>query len=223
MLVDWQTIKNFVVDRNTYFQYLDLGTKYWLFAFDGPFKLECLIEKTLEEAYTADFETNFKALGNKSPKQEVLTQAEKNDKDKRIAKGTTTASPNSTGHIFIKCPGTINLDSNGYPITNIVNDRWVNGGSVICNNAQDGDWVEVNVSLNNDPNNLVVVRSYSESEENSDGKNGWYIDATMGSLDLESASPSHLYGGFYLHIAYHAVSGGTTRKVYANIDWDQKS
>lgn len=222
MMVEWAQLKTFVDDRNLSIQSLDLSSRYWLKAFDGPFHLECVLDKTDNAVDVAEFEADYLPFANQPLKQEVLTQAEKNDRDKKLAKATATVNANSIGHIFIKCPGTINLDGNGMPIPNPTLDRCVNGGSIICNNAENGDFVEINITANNDPENLVIVKSFTEAEENSDAKNGWFMDSALGSMDLRTAAPAALYAGFYLHVVYHAVNAGAQRKVYLNVDWDQK-
>lgn len=63
MLVSWNIIKNFAIDRSLSIQYIDLSDSYDLIAFDGLFKLECNLPKDGSSDQT-DFETNFKAQGN---------------------------------------------------------------------------------------------------------------------------------------------------------------
>ena len=68
MTVDWDQIKSFVDLRCVSIQWVDLGDRYWLQAFDGPFSLQCFIHKEADTdaAALVDFETNYKSAGNKS-------------------------------------------------------------------------------------------------------------------------------------------------------------
>lgn len=65
--VDWTNFKNFVSERGLSIQYLDINGIYYLFAFDGIFSLTCKLEKSSPNPNVeqSDFETNFKANGNK--------------------------------------------------------------------------------------------------------------------------------------------------------------
>lgn len=66
MVVTWEIIKNFVTSRQLSMQWIDLGDAYELRAFDDIFSLASQMPKTdPATAEQADFETNFKASGNK--------------------------------------------------------------------------------------------------------------------------------------------------------------
>lgn len=219
----WSSFKSTVVtEKQLAIQYAESSDRYDVYASEaGVFVWNiCLLKNGGSDVL--DFENNYKAAANKRITDEVMTQAEKNDKDKKISKASKTVNVNTVGCIFIKCPGSMNLDGDGNPIDDAENDRWVNGGSIICNNAVDGDYIEVFVTADNNASSPTIVKSFTEDQESSDGKNGWYMDSVLGSVDLESAAPAHLYAGFYLCIKYHAVGGLTARKVYVNIDWDLK-
>jgi hypothetical protein len=64
-IVDWTTLKTFAQARKLSIQYVEMSDKYHLWAYDGPFGLETTINKD-DLNSTPDFETNFKAKGNKS-------------------------------------------------------------------------------------------------------------------------------------------------------------
>jgi hypothetical protein len=64
MLVSWDIFKNFVQVRCLSIQWVELDRSYSLVAIDGPFRLECSVDKDTDEC--VDFETNFKIIGNKS-------------------------------------------------------------------------------------------------------------------------------------------------------------
>lgn len=64
MNTTWDIFKPFVVARNLSIQWIDLNDTYWLKAFDGPFQLECVLDKQADPDSTLDFETSFKSKGN---------------------------------------------------------------------------------------------------------------------------------------------------------------
>lgn len=65
--VDWAEMKLFVDVRSTSVQYIEFDSKYILKAFDGPFNLDCLINKTdPPNPDQLDFETNYKPSANQS-------------------------------------------------------------------------------------------------------------------------------------------------------------
>lgn len=64
--VSWNVLKGFAVERGLSIQYVDDGSNYYLRAFDGLFTLGLtLSQHDPEEESLVDFETNFKANGNK--------------------------------------------------------------------------------------------------------------------------------------------------------------
>lgn len=63
--VDWVTLKAFATARGLSLQWVDLGDTYWIVGVDGPFTLECTLVKALQTDEVVDFETNFKATGNR--------------------------------------------------------------------------------------------------------------------------------------------------------------
>lgn len=149
---------------------------------------------------------------------EVVTQAEKNDKDKKLAKGKVVVTIGQLGVIILKIPGAPNLDGDGNPVDS-PNDRWINGGVLMCNQAQEDDWIEIDVLA---PDGITVVKTFTEEAEGNDAKNGWWMDPVTKLAKLITPSPAHGYAGFYLRLTYHASNAGTERHVFLNIDWDQK-
>jgi hypothetical protein len=113
--VSWPDIKGFIADRkDVSLQWLDLSSKYHVFAFDGPFSLRCLLPQD-GGAEQLDFEANYKATGNKSVKSEVITLFEKNDKDLKCCSGTVQVDPaTGIGVVEIQIPAT---------------GRWMNRGN----------------------------------------------------------------------------------------------
>jgi hypothetical protein len=233
---DWkvvQKIKGFV------HQHEDEQQIYTIWGYDGPEAHVCMIYKgevpqsTIDgQGYTqeqndldrVDFEENFKATSNQQILTESITRSEKNDKDKKISKAKISVEPGFVGHVFVKIPGTMNIDPDtGMPIESIENDRWINGGSLICSKSEYGDFIELDITANDDVENLIVVKSFTEVAEDNDEKNGWYINPILGSIYLSTPTPAHGYAGCYVHMIYHATSVGQTRSLFLNMDWDQKT
>lgn len=86
MKVYWQTIKDFVDARKLSIQWIDVDNKYYMKAIDGPFSLDCELDKNPSDTTDLlDFETNYKPLGNKSVITDVVGPFEKSDKDLVLA------------------------------------------------------------------------------------------------------------------------------------------
>ena len=64
-VVDWAILKSFATARNISLQWVDLGQSYWIVGIDGTFALETTLIKALQVEEVADFETSFKATGNR--------------------------------------------------------------------------------------------------------------------------------------------------------------
>lgn len=64
MQVSWTALKQFAVARSLSIQWIDNGQVYYLAAVDGPFTLECTLNKSNANDDLVDFETNYKASGN---------------------------------------------------------------------------------------------------------------------------------------------------------------
>jgi len=62
--VNWATFKSFIQSRGLSIQYFSIENYYFLYAVDGTFSIQC---KVLQDgsADVVDFESNFKAAGNK--------------------------------------------------------------------------------------------------------------------------------------------------------------
>jgi len=68
MKVDWDILKTFIDSKGLSPQFIELPGKYIIKTFDGPFELDCLIQKTdpvIVGSEQEDFEDNYKADGNK--------------------------------------------------------------------------------------------------------------------------------------------------------------
>lgn len=105
-MVDWISIKNFIDTRKVSPQWLDINNHYYISAFDGSFNIGCILPKTdpaSEEQL--EFETGYKSNGNKTPKSEVVTQYEKDDKTLKLCRAVGYVGEDGSASIYIKVPG----------------------------------------------------------------------------------------------------------------------
>jgi hypothetical protein len=71
MELTWAEFKKFVDTRLLSVQYAEVGSNYWLKAFDGTFNVECLVPLDETNVDTAVFIASYKANGNKKLFTEV--------------------------------------------------------------------------------------------------------------------------------------------------------
>lgn len=222
MEIQWSEFKRIIDDRQLSVQWVIVNGNYWLKAVDGFFSVDCMLPLGTDPD-TVEFEEHYKPHGNKSPTAQVVTSREKNDKDMKLARARSVCAPGAVGHVFMKVPGELRLDpETGMPIEDPVNDRWINGGQLIVVGAQPGDWVELDVTANEELEQLMVLKTFTEDAGTRES-NGWYVDPAQGFLKVTAQAPAHGYAGMFLHLTYHAVADGTERKLFLNASWDQKS
>jgi len=102
MVVSWNVIKSFVINRALSIQWIEIENKYWLKVFDGPFFLECILNKGIEAENVTDFETNYKPYGNKSPTTKVIQQLGKDSYNLNTrAYDFIATKQTSTTHYFL--------------------------------------------------------------------------------------------------------------------------
>lgn len=134
--LDWSGIKQFIVQRSVGLQCVDINGRYYLWAFDGPMYVTCAIEKSDPAGDDqADFEQNYRAYVNASPKAEVTTQYETDDKDLKLAKGKADVGQDGTAAVAIKVPGTFGSRDG----------RYVAGGYAISEDYNKDDYCTVRV------------------------------------------------------------------------------
>jgi hypothetical protein len=226
MKVSWTKLKSFIDDRALSVQFVEFDNSYWLKGIDGGFELECdLLKSPTDTTDLDDFETNYKPLGNQSPKQQVTTQYELNDKDLHIAcmsGDVDTGTGIAISQIVI--PGT----------PGSTDGRWVAGGEAFFDHADVKDRViAIDVV---DVDNLLglgagtVVKTYHD-EEVAEENRGWYIgvdqfDAT-GNAGIIEIEPMGYYGfipaGLYLRITAKKDPANKTGTFRINIAWGKPS
>lgn len=58
---DWESIKSYIDEPSIIYQYIDINNKYYIVALYGPFRLECIIDKTdPKSSEQLEFEENYK-------------------------------------------------------------------------------------------------------------------------------------------------------------------
>lgn len=219
MEVKWADLKNFVDERNLSIQYIIIGNKYCLLAFDGPFSLKSTIfinDPANDEQL--EFEQNYKNNANKSPSTQVITQFEKRDKTLKLASASGTIGEDGTVAVYLQVPGTIN------PTGDITLDgRWISSGTAFFDVATPGDMVTSVRFVDHD--NILgqgidfVIGSYTDDDAIS-ANQGWYIPPVKGQMTAEAIGG---YGfapaGFYIMITAKKGMGIITGTFYLNIEW----
>lgn len=103
--VGWSTLKEFVDERSLSIQWVDIDVKYLLCAMDGPFCLNSEIKKeNPANSDQTDFENNYKTIGNKSPKSQVVTQYELDNKSLRTIAVFCQTNSSGIAKVSIKIP-----------------------------------------------------------------------------------------------------------------------
>lgn len=194
MKVEWEVFKDFVDQRSLSIQWLDLENQYWLKAFDGNFSLECFLDKPLAE----NFETNYKSLGNKSPKLKVLSEPA----------DISMTMFNATSVVEISAGAEVNIDflleQQGEELIQIVY-----GGTLYTENSSFADYVRFQVI---DLDNVLgygagtVLKEYiKKAYLNQNGNFSEYDDAG-----------AEIPVGIYLRCIYKSEKETGTTKVKIN-------
>lgn len=104
--VSWANVKTFISDRGARLQYVDLGTAYYVAAFDGTFALHTMVYKSTTEG--TDFENNYKnnAETNASAASEGFVDTFVRTKRAFTCTTdlTTVSSQNETALLYLKNP-----------------------------------------------------------------------------------------------------------------------
>jgi hypothetical protein len=212
--VDWITFKNFVDERSISIQFLDAKNTYYLYAFDGPFHIYSAIYKD-NSAEQIEFESNYKALGNKSVTSEVVTQFEKNDKSLKLVSDYGEINL-QTGQcvLLLRVPG---IPGQG--------KRFVASGMAWFENPELLDRVMVYIS---DEDNLlgqgagIIIGSYTDDEAE-ESKRGWFIPPGRGYADAQAIGGyGELPSGFYLKIIGIKQTPAIGGKFFCNIEWGKQ-
>ena len=203
-LVNWTIFKQFVDDRKLSVQWIDLGNKYFLKAFDGLFILACRIDKNPSDTSELDdFQDNYKGDGNKPLEERASLKMMKGKK-------STTSG---VAELLMKIPGQPGSGQG----------RYIVGGLAWFTTPHEDDKIEVFLT---DEDNITgagagtVVGSYTESEGLEENK-GWFICKHSPFLEISPISGgAFIPAGFYLKIV--ATKGSGEDDFYCNIKWGKR-
>jgi len=187
MQLGWAAFKSIVDQRSLSIQCVEYNDNYWLKGIDGAFEIDCFISTNPSDPDTADFIANYQAHANQSPKGQVITQYELNDKDLKLARMKSTIS-NVAGigycEMSILSPGTFGAENEG---------RYIAGGYALSDTYDADDYVTIFVEdtdrliaaayggqtdawmqANTEYVNYPKIKSYTD-DELSAGNEGWYF------------------------------------------------
>jgi hypothetical protein len=189
--VGWSDIKAFITARNVPLQYFQTNNTYYLFAADGP--MEIMAQIPMDGSDTTDqtdFETNYKANANGSPRPNVVQVlgADSLTLTPFGAFSGTTLQANSTTNWDIAMPQTMVLK----------------GAEFFSSNATLGDWLSVFVidkdnvtGQGGTPDNPTVLGQYAIS---------WFIVPGLFNRVEDVSISESLMQGLYLRFAYTSTS-----------------
>lgn len=211
---DWSTLKTFIQTNKLNIQYLESVDFYYLVVFDNQFSLSCTIEKT-GDSNQIDFENNYKSNSNKSPKSEVVTQFEKDDKVLKLFKTKAIVNESGIATIEAKVPG--NPETDG---------RYVDSGMVWFDGHHADDQIQSVEVV--DVDNLYgygmgfVLRVWHDDDASSENQ-GWYLPSTNMPLQVTSLGGyGFIPSGTYLRIVAKKGQSQTSGVLYLNLKWGKE-
>jgi len=188
--VSWSEIKAFAVARNLSIQWVQTNNVYYLAAIDGPVEITAVIpfaSPTPDGSNQYDFETNFQAAGNKSPKAKVVQEL-----------GSDSYSIYPQGALFAAPAGATTVYDLKLSTTLVAR-----GGIIQSFNMTPGDWITVDVI---DKDNVVGAGGTSDNPTLLDDYiPQWFMMTGQNEvIDISISAP--LPAGLYFRFTYHSVS-----------------
>lgn len=213
MEAQWPEFKALIDEKELSIQYITIGDNYLLKAIDGFFDTECMIPLDPTHPYTAEFEADYKSLGNLNPKAEVFTQSEIPNKTLKIV--SVTANCNTgTGvtTLSLKVPGTPGSGDG----------RWIYGADLFFNTLVIGDMI-TEIKFTDDDNLLGGGAGATILTNTETTSGGWYFPLVSGVLSFQALNgPRFVPSGFYAKITAqrtYNVLGVYSGTLYANVKW----
>jgi len=220
MLVNWSTIKQFANDRAiASLQYVNQNGRYVISAIDSNFRLDCVLPITTPpSADQADFETNYMASANVTPKSEVVTQFELNNKTLKAVSDAQPCDPTTgVATISFVVPGEFNGIDEG------CNGRYVDWGQAWFNPQSPADRIlGINIIdtigvLGFGPG--VPIRTYHDTETPED-QQGVRIPFKYGHAEVEPIGGyGFLPATFTLQIVGKCGAPGPGVNLFVNVFW----
>ena len=189
MNLEWSVFKSVCTARSLSMQYIDMTGSYALMAFDDCFEVCCNL---VESADITDFETNYKATGNKPPVTLTAPFAAKTFGTKRLF-------ARNTGKAF-----TITTGSNDLSYT--MTYAWAKITGLECIGAEIGDYAELRVYDNSSG-------TYSGVPNALLNQFGYTLYMAKDYYARSSQFDSDIYAGMVLKITYNSISN---KNIYLN-------
>lgn len=246
--VPWSVLKNFLTTRSISAQATDLGDRWWLVGVHGPFSMECMVAKTdpvIASSEQEDFETNFLSGANQSPKSEVTTQMEKDDKSLKTFNAYTVTDANGEAEFCIPIPA---------------DGRWIAYGDAEFETRTMGDYVKTleltdldrliawQIALSIDP---LATAPVSDATAQANGYPDYPALGFFDERDFPATMPAnargtirggmamtfaygtteavpvggyaHLPGGFYFRVIVKKATNTAGIKCQISVDWAKPS
>jgi hypothetical protein len=194
----WANIKTFVNTYSIPIQWIDLGSLYFLKAYQDKFEVECYLPKD-GGADQTDFETNFKAAGNQPVRTNIVQVLGKDTLTLTPfgAFSGTTLQANALTNWDVKLPQTMTLK----------------GAELFSLNSTLGDWLAVSVidkdnvtGQGGTPDNPTIIATYVVS---------WYIAPGIWNKVEDVSISEPIPAGLYMRFAYTSV-GSTAPTAVVN-------
>jgi hypothetical protein len=135
MEVSWVSLKLYATSKSLPIQYITLDANYYIKVADAFFELECFLPLNVDNSDTLDFETNFKPTANK-PIEPIMKPTAFGDPGQYRFRGSASEWTSVTYGVTGSVSTILSTDSTYY----------VNGGEVITEAANVGDWCRFDVT-----------------------------------------------------------------------------
>lgn len=201
MRVQWSALKSFVDSRSLSIQWSDALGFYQLCAFDGPLSMECnlRIDDPADDDQS-DFETHYKANGNKTPLQQKPF-ADSLGFRARLKGFTGTATAGQSNNIDYK----------------LTEERYINGTQIILSNQNFGDTIKFQVV---DKDNIL---GYGAGVVLDEFASTWNVTSDKQDQGVYVLSyPAKIIANLYIRLVYNST-GGSDVSVAVNLFLHKKS
>lgn len=200
MQVKWSIFKEFVDSKTLSIQWVDLGQRYSMKAFDGIFSLECEVHKELEPENNTDFETNFKANGNKKLEYKDNTGRISVSPSFEDSQGLSTAWK---GHLYVAQPNSLNIYDEQISTQLKLRGGWYNTFTA----STLGDYVEFSIVDKDNVLGLFSLFGLTVGQGVLELKKfvkTAYVNPNLGNRkEFISAGASEIMAGLYFRVYYY--------------------
>lgn len=178
----WTIFKSLISDKNLKLQELEVSSNYYLFAFDGPFSISCIIPKTTPAGTDQDdYEDNFQSQANQPITQRFIQNT-----------GDDVMEEFGVSHSFTATKTT--TTTSDFAIPN--NIRGIAGSSAFFPNAVAGDYFKVVII---DKDNVTGLGANTII---STPVNRWFVFPGVPMTKQKSAITPVSMDGLYIRVIY---------------------